>query len=415
MNVRDDRDSHRRPTLAQGLAALALAAAGVAAGMLLWRTKVPALELPKLAPGEYFAADELARIERFRRVSRVFFLASVALELAALGLVVWKARPLAAVAGDLVGGRVRAGVAVAFVALLATSLATLPVAVAAHWWRRRYGLSEQGYPAWLGDQALAFAVTAAVLAIAVAIGMLLALRLGGAWWLPGAAAFAALAALFALAQPVVIQPLFNRFEPIGERRLATEIEALGERMGVHVETVQVADASRRTTTANAYVAGIGPTRRVVFYDTILDGRFSHEELVAVAAHELAHVGRRHPWKWVGWFALLAVPGLFLVARAAELRGGLAEPAAVPLALLAALVFFLATLPFQTAVSRRYEREADWLALEATRDPASAVALERRLVRTSLADPDPPAWIRYWVATHPTAMERIAMAETFRSR
>ena len=392
-----------------------LAGAAVAAGLLLWRTKVPDLQLPKLAPEDYFAADELARIERFRRVARLLFLAALVVELTALGIVVWKARPLAALLPGVVGGRVRAGVAVALVALLVTSLATLPVAAASHWWRRRYGLSQQGYPAWLGDQALAFAVTAAVLAVALAVAILLAARFGSAWWLPASAAFAALAALFALAQPVVIQPLFNRFGPIPDRRLAAEIEALGERMDVRVDTVQVADASRRTTTANAYVAGIGPTRRVVFYDTILDGRFSHEELVAVAAHELAHVGRAHPWKWVGWFALLAVPGLFLVARAADWRGGLTEPAAVPLALLAALVFFLATLPFQTAVSRRYEREADWLALEATGDPASAVALERRLVRTSLADPDPPAWIGNWVATHPSPMERIAMAEAFRSR
>jgi STE24 endopeptidase len=413
VNVREDRDAHRRPTLPEGVAALALGAAGIVAGTLLWRTKVPDLELPELAPDAYFGADELARIDGFRRVARLFLLGSLALELGALGLVVWKARPLAALLSDLLGGRLRAGVGVALVALLAVSVATLPVAAASHWWRRRYGLSEQGYPAWLWDQALGFGVTAAVLAIAVAVGMVLATRFGGAWWVPGAAAFAALAALFALAQPVVIQPLFNRFEPLPDRRLAAEVEGLGRRMGVRVETVQVADASRRTTTANAYVAGIGPTRRVVFYDTILDGRFTHAELVSVAAHELAHVGRRHRWKGVGWFALLAVPGLFVVARAAEWRGGLAEPAAVPVALLAALVFFLATLPFQTAVSRRYESEADWLALEATRDPASAIELERRLVTTALADPDPPAWIKLWFGTHPTPMERIAMAEAFR--
>jgi STE24 endopeptidase len=414
VNVREDRDAHRRPTLPQAVAGLALAAAGIAAGALLWRTRVPPLELPKLPPEAYFDTDELARIESFRRVARFFLLASLALELGALALVVWKARPLAALVPDLLGGRVRAGVAVALAALLAASLATLPVAAASHWWRRRHGLSEQGYAAWLWDRALAFGVTAVVLALAVGVAIVLATRFGGAWWAPAAAVFAALAAVFALAQPVVIQPLFNRFEPLPDRRLAADVEELGRRMGVRVETVQVADASRRTTTANAYVAGIGPTRRVVFYDTILDGRFTHRELVAVAAHELAHVGRRHVWKGVGWFALLAVPGLFVVARAADWRGGPTEPTAVPIALLAALVFFLATLPLQTGVSRRYEREADWLALEATGDAASAVGLERRLVTTSLVDPDPPAWIKLWFGTHPTPMERIAMAEAFAS-
>ncbi len=375
---------------------------------------MPELDLPDVAPDAYFGAEELGRIESFRRVSRLFLLASPALELGALTLVVWKARPLTGVISDVVGGRIRAGVALALVAVLAVSLATLPVAAASHWWRRRHGLSEQAYPPWLWDQALGFGVTALAVVIAVAVGMLLAARFGGAWWIPGAAVFAVLGAAFALAQPIVIQPLFNRFEPLPDRRLAAEVERLAERMGVHVETVEVADASRRTTTANAYVAGIGPTRRVVFYDTILDGRFRPAELVSVAAHELAHVSRRHVWKGVAWFALLAVPGLFVVARAAEWRGGLAEPAAVPIALLAALAFFLATLPVQTAVSRRYEAEADWLALEATRDPRSAIGLERRFVTTSLADPDPPAWIKLWFATHPTPMERIAMAEVFRS-
>jgi STE24 endopeptidase len=412
VNVREDGDAHRTPTLPQGLVALALAIAGVAAGALLWRTRVPELDLPELVPETYFDRDDLARIESFRRVSRVLLVASLAIELAALALVVWKARPLAAFLGELVGGRVRAGVEAALAARRAVSVATLPLAAATHWWRRRYGLSEQGYAAWLWDQALGFGVTAVLLALAVVAGMLLATRFGAVWWAPAAAVFAALGALFALAHPVVIQPLFNRFEPLPDQRLTAEVQGLGERMGVRVDTVQVADASRRTTTANAYVAGIGPTRRVVFYDTILDGRFTDAELVSVAAHELAHVGRRHVWKGVAWFALLAVPGLFLVARAAEWRGGLADPSAVPIALLAALVFFFATLPLQTAVSRRYEAEADWLALEATGDAASAVELERRLVTTSLADPDPPVWITVWFATHPSPMKRIAMAEAF---
>ncbi len=111
----------------------------------------------------------------------------------------------------------------------------------------------------------------------------------------------------------------------------------------------MADASRRTTTANAYVAGLGPTRRVVLYDTILDGRFPRGELLAVAAHELAHVGRRHLWKGLGWLALLAVPGVFLLAHVTERNGGLRDPAVVPFGLLVALLFYLGTLPLQNLV------------------------------------------------------------------
>ena len=245
--------------------------------------------------------------------------------------------------------------------------------------------------------------------------MALARRIGARWWLAGAPALVCLAALFVVLQPLVIQPLANRFEPLQDRALAREIERLAARQGVDIDRVEVADASRRTTTANAYVAGIGPTRRVVLYDTILDGRFPRGEVLAVAAHELAHVGRKHLWKGIGWFALLAAPGVLLLTRLTERKGGLQDPAVVPLGLLVALLFYLGTLPLQNVVSRRYEAEADWLALQATRDPQSEITLERRFVTTSLADPRPPRWVTLWFGTHPPPLERIAMARVFSAR
>jgi STE24 endopeptidase len=226
-------------------------------------------------------------------------------------------------------------------------------------------------------------------------------------------ALAAAGIVFILAQPLVVQPLFNRFHPLGNRALAERIEGLGARMGVRVDKVLVADASRRTTTANAYVAGLGPTKRVVFYDTILNGRFTQPELVSVSAHELAHVARSHLWKGLAWFALIVIPGTFVVAWVTERRGGLGDPAVVPLGLAVALVLSFLALPLGNAVSRRYEAEADWLALRATEDAASAVSLDRRLVTTSLGDPDPPAWSTILFGTHPPPLARIAMAEEFR--
>jgi len=181
---------------------------------------------------------------------------------------------------------------------------------------------------------------------------------------------------------------------------------------VRVDRVEVADASRRTTAANAYVAGIGPTRRVVLYDTLLDGRFDRGEILSVSAHELAHVGRRHLWKGAAWFGLLAIPGVWLLARVTERRGGLRDPALVPLGLLVVLVLYLATLPLQNAVSRRYEAEADWLALTATGDPGAAIGLDRKLALSALADPDPPGWVTVWISTHPSVTERIGMARAY---
>jgi STE24 endopeptidase len=385
------------------------------AAALLWRTEVPDLELPNFDPRDYFSESELARGDRFRSVTRGLWVLSTVVELFVLAVLVWKARALVAWLGPRTRGTVRTAVALGLGAVLAVWLATLPVDAVRHWWSRRYGLSEQGYGYWLGDNLLGLGLRSVLVSVAVAVAVALAVRLGSRWWVAAGPVLVALAVGYVLVQPLVVQPIFNRFEPLPDRELAIEVKRLGSELGVEVETVQVADASRRTTSANAYVAGIGPTRRVVFYDTILDGRFADAELRSVAAHELVHVARHHLWKGLAWFALLALPGLLLVALVTGRRGGLADPALVPLGLLVALLFFLATLPLQNAVSRRYEAEADWLALVATGDPEAAIELDRRLVVTSIGDPDPPAWSKFMLSTHPPALERIAMAEAFRAR
>ena len=413
VDVREDGDAHeRRATLAKALVAVLTLVAWIVAGALLWRTKVPPLDLPKLDPEAFFGAAQLAKIDEYRRVTRGLLLGSLALEIAVVGLFVAFAGSLAARMRRVARGAVRTGVGIGLAVVLAVWLAGLPLSAVGHWWARRHNLSRQGYGGWLADQATQLGIQAVLVAIAVAGAMLLARRLGPRWWLAGAPALVGLAVLFVVLQPLVVQPLTNRFRPLEDRTLSREIERLAAREGVDIDKVEVADASRRTTTANAYVAGIGPTRRVVLYDTILDGRFPRGELLAVAAHELAHVGRRHLWKGLGWLALLAVPGVFLLARATERKGGLRDPAVVPFGLLVALLFYLGTLPLQNLVSRRYEAEADWLALQATRDPQSAIGLERRFVTTSLADPTPPRWVTLWFGTHPPALERIAMARAF---
>ena len=411
MDVRDDGDAHGR-TVAKRLGLVVLAALWIGAAVVLWRTQVPDLALPDLDPRDYFTAAELERIEDYRSVSRALLLGSLAVEIAVLALLVWKARPLAAALERVGRGPVRTSVLVGLVVVLAVWLAGLPFAAATLVRRRDFGLSGQGWGGWLADQLTSLAVQAVLVSIAVAGAVWLAGRLGRRWWLVGAPALVAIAVVFVVVQPLVVQPLFNRFESLPDRGLAGEIQGLARELGVDVDEVLVADASRRTTTANAYVAGLGPTRRVVLYDTLLDGRFSDGEIRLVAAHELAHVERRHLWKGLAWFALLAVPGVFLLAWLTDRLGGLG-PRLVPLGLAFAFAWILVTQPLANAVSRRYEAEADWLALQATRDPASGVSLDRNFVRTGLADPDPPAWVTVLYGTHPTPMQRIAMAEARR--
>jgi len=377
-----------------GAATLALAGFAVAA-WLLWRTQVPAgLDLPSVhlrAP----RAEEYSRLPRWLWLGRT---AAVLLILA--GLVA---------AGPWLARRLRYGVAVLLAVLAALWLVQLPFGLVLHWWQRRYGLTSQSYLAWLVDPWLELIAVVAVVTVALLLAMFLARRLGRRWWLAGGPALALLGAAAVLLQPFLLAP---RLEPLGDRRLAAEIRQLGTRLGVGPREVDVKDVADRTTRINAEVAGYGPTRRVILWSTLLEREVPRGEVRFVAAHELAHVARRHVWKGVAWFALLATPIAFVVAEATRRRGGLGEPATVPLAVLALVAVELALLPFASAVSRRYEAEADWVALRATRDPVSARGLFERFATANLASPSPPTWTYVLLGTHPSLDERIAMTEAW---
>jgi STE24 endopeptidase len=388
--------------------ALAVGAAlWLLAASLLWRTQVPAdLELPRLDPRSQFSAAQLDETADYARVARALWIVSNLTQLVVLGLLAWLGPRLAV---RLPGGRLRRGLTLLIIVLAAVWVARLPVRAVSHWWRRRHGLSEQGYFDWLTAPWLELTAGVVIAWVALAVAMLLAQRLGRRWWLAGAPVLAIVGAGVVLIQPLID---FRRLEPLQNRALAAEIRALAREVGVGWVDVDVKDASERTTTANAEVTGLGPTRRVVLWDTLLDGRFTPGEIRFIVAHELAHVARRHVWKGVSWFALLVLPCVFVLAEVTRRRGGIAEPAVVPLAVLTVVALQLAVLPIANVVSRRYEAEADWVALEATKDPASMQRLMRRFSETSLAQPEPPTWSYVLRSTHPSLLERIAMARAW---
>ena len=170
--------------------------------------------------------------------------------------------------------------------------------------------------------------------------------------------------------------------------------------------------SDTTNRANAAANGFGPSASVVLWNTLLDKPFTPGEIRVVVAHELGHVAHRHVLKGIGWAALLALPIAWLVTLAARLRGGIGDPAALPFVVLVLVVLGFFAAPFVNVVSRRYEAEADWSALNATHDAASARKLFVDFQRTSLQQPDPPTWDYLWLEDHPTIAQRIAMAEAW---
>jgi STE24 endopeptidase len=219
--------------------------------------------------------------------------------------------------------------------------------------------------------------------------------------------------------PVVIEPAFNRFEPMPASELRTDLLALAEKNGTPVEDVLVSDASRRTTALNAYVSGFGTTRRIVVYDTTLD-RLSDDEIESIVAHELGHVATDDVLTGTLTGALGAALGVALLGRLLSWtpllrRAGVrapADPAVIPLVLFLVAAGSLLATPVQNLVSRHIEARADVHALALTEDPEAFEAMQRRLAVTNLAEPSPPAVWQWFFGSHPTTRERIGLAENW---
>ena len=374
------------------------------AAALLWQTVVPeGLRLPDIPASEDFSASYLARSGRYQDFLRWNWLAATVIELVVLVLFVRFGRRFRL--RGIVGG-----VALGVMALVAVWLAGLPFVLAAQWWRRRYDVSDAGYGTILVDPWLQRLGTLAAAAAAIAFFMALARRLGDRWWLVGGPAFGVVGAAFVLVLPFLLAP---RLAPLRDRAVVRDVQTLAREQGVGHVDVEVYDASRRTKAINAEFYGLGPSKRIIIWDTAL-ARLTRPQLRALVSHELGHVEAHHVWKGVGWLFLFALPGAYVVALVTRRRGGLGEPPAVPLAILTVVLLELATLPATNAISRRYEAEADWHSLTTTRDPRAFEGLIGKLTEASLAEPDPPRAVHVLFGTHPTPMQRIEMATSLRA-
>jgi STE24 endopeptidase len=389
---------------------LGLASAGALWGVAVWlllASAVPGdLSLPAVDVDAVFGAAVVSEAERYQRVALALWAGSQA---ALLGTLWLYARHGAAFMRESAGGRIATGMLLGMLGLGIVWLVQLPFGLAGHWWGRRHGLTEAGYLEWaFGDWAY---LGGAFLSICLALLIVMALAgfLGERWWLPGAAVFVALGALFVFAGPYLAAP---ETEPLRDRELLAAVRRFERDQGLPRVPVRVEDVSGETSQANAFAAGFGPTRQIVLWSTLLDERFERAEVETVLAHELGHHSSEHILKALAWYALFAVPGAYLLMRATRGRGGMARPEAVPLALLVLALLTLAAAPAENVISRRMEAEADWKALGSTRDPAAARRLFVSFAETSLGDPSPPGWAYVLLGTHPTLEQRVAMAEAW---
>jgi STE24 endopeptidase len=386
-----------------------LAVAAAEGGRRLLSPAPPPVAPVRVDLGTYFSPAEIDRGRRFARPQLALGLTRGAIELAALGALVGKPpavlrrrsrRP------EADGAAVGAGLS------LALSVPGLPLRVLA---RRRsiaVGLDTQTWRAWAGDLAKVSAIQTVFAAGGGALVTAATRRYPRAWWVPAAAGSVLFGAAMAALAPVVLDPLFNTFEPLPEGQTRSDVLALARDAGVKVGEVYSVDASRRTTAANAYVSGLGPTKRVVLYDTLLD-RYGRDEIRLVVAHELAHVRHRDVPRGVLYAAIVAPAAALAVQR---LSGALSPErgtaAALPALALAASLVSAPIGAWGNRLSRAIERRADHFSLTLAGAPDAFVSFERTIALQNVADLDPPRWVSRLLASHPPTAERIGAAVAF---
>jgi STE24 endopeptidase len=394
---------------------LVVAVVGAVAFAALWVALVPWDPVPGgtgtvPAPDSVFSADQIAAAEAFSREARLWSWSSLAVSLA---MACWLgfSRLGTRLAGSMPGPWwVRVVLIVAALALIGR-LATLPFALLLHGHLVEYGLSTQNRSEFLLDLAKGEAIGVVVTALAVLVVVGCARRWRRAWPAIAGGVLACFVLVGSLIYPLVVEPIFNDFTPLPDGEFRSEILALADEEGVDVNDVLVADASRRTTTLNAYVSGLGSTRRIVVYDNLVED-LPRGEALSVVAHELAHA--RHQdvltGSLLGAAGMLCGVGLLGLMVGRRRGASMADPVVVPLVLaLAALAGFVST-PVQNTVSRQLETRADVDALRATEDPKAFVQMQKELALRSFSDPTPPELVQLWFGSHPTTMERIGLAE-----
>jgi Zn-dependent protease with chaperone function len=358
-----------------------------------------------------FTADERARARAYHRPLYLALFVDVAVAAGLLAALAWSSL------GDWLFSPLTSlspvAAAAAYAALVAafSSLLRAPLALWRGWWReRRWGFSTQGAGGWLGDRAKGLAVSLVLGAGAWAAAVALARALRGWWAVPAGAALALAVLLLSFVAPVVLEPLFNRFRPLDDEALAGSLRLLSQRAGVPVQEVLVADASRRTTKVNAYVSGIGRTRRVVVFDTLLEAA-DPAAVEVVVAHELGHRRDGH----VAKFTLLAMAGAAgaVLVLWAVLGTRVGDPRTLPEALLLLLALELAALAPGAWLSRRFERAADRCSLDLTEQPVAFARAHLELARRNLSDLEPPRVVYLLLFSHPTAPERLAAGRAWR--
>jgi STE24 endopeptidase len=280
---------------------------------------------------------------------------------------------------------------------------------------RRYGLSIQKLTGWLGDRAKAGALGLAFGAGMVAVIYWFITSFPAMWWLLGWGVVVLLSIILTNLAPVIIVPLFFKMEPLSNTDLRTRLEQLAQRAGVRVRGIYTLGLSRKVTTANAALMGLGNTKRIVLSDTLLQ-RYSPPEIEVVLAHELGHHLRNDIFRLLVIQSAIWLIGFYLTGLA--LKAGLiplgydSVVAALPLLILIFYLFNLLIAPLTNTYSRQLEVAADDYALRLTDSPDSFINTMTKLADQNLSEAQPSRWVELLIYDHPCYTKRVEHARYY---
>ena len=282
----------------------------------------------------------------------------------------------------------------------------------------RFNISAQTFSGWAMDElkGLGIELVFGVLATTVLYYLIGNFSF---WWVAAAAIFAVFSIFISIILPFVLLPIFYKVSPLSDLKLKDDLLRMTRTRAVgNVDRVLVADESRRSTRANAFFSGVGRSRSIVLFDTLLTN-FTHREIVTVVAHELGHYVNKDIWKEALTSGLLIIPPFFVadlalrIAANASMINSLTDPAGIPLVFASLIGISFVLQPVSNAISRTVERQADEFSLEVANDPDAQASAERRLADLSLSVDKPSRLIEILFYTHPPSSKRIKLAEDWK--
>lgn len=286
-----------------------------------------------------------------------------------------------------------------------------------YYWQHKWGFSTQTLGSWWLDYIKGAGLELVLSAVGVLLLFWILGRFPRSWWLVGATLISVWVIIQSYLWPVLVSPLFNRFEVAKDPAIVDMVQGLSRQADIPVEQVLIMDASQRTTRANAYFAGVGHTKRIVLYDTLL-ANYPPEQVKAVVAHEMAHWSQGHITRGIA----LGIAGNFFVwgLLFVILRGDMAPYMPYPPNTWAVIMLFFMMIsfissPVQNYISRNMEREADRVSVILTGDVQAAVDLQVALAAKNYSDVSPPAFITWFSYSHPPALERIRLLQEMEKR